>query len=83
MSIYAKLNAAREEFHTLQLKKTGKNAFAGYQYFELGDFLLPAMLMPNAGQSEAKANWYAVNAQDCAGLTKCALKAARSANHIL
>lgn len=43
MSIYQKLNDARAEFHTLQLKKTGKNAFAGYQYFELGDFLLPAM----------------------------------------
>lgn len=43
MSIYQKLNDARSEFHTLQLKKTGKNAFAGYQYFELGDFLLPAM----------------------------------------
>lgn len=43
MNIYQKLNDARAEFHTLQLKKTGKNAFAGYQYFELGDFLLPAM----------------------------------------
>lgn len=43
MSVYQKLNEARAEFHTLKLKKTGKNAFAGYQYFELGDFLLPAM----------------------------------------
>jgi len=43
MNIYQKLNDARAEFHTLQLKKTGKNSFAGYQYFELGDFLLPAM----------------------------------------
>jgi hypothetical protein len=43
MSVYQKLNDARAEFHKLQLKKTGKNAFAGYQYFELGDFLLPAM----------------------------------------
>lgn len=43
MSVYQKLNDARSEFHKLQLKKTGKNAFAGYQYFELGDFLLPAM----------------------------------------
>lgn len=43
MNIYGKLNAAREAFHTLSLKKTGLNKFAGYQYFELGDFLIPAM----------------------------------------
>lgn len=43
MSVYAKLNAARKEFHTLQLKKTGLNKFAGYSYFELGDFLIPAL----------------------------------------
>lgn len=42
-SVYAKLNAAREEFHSLELRKTGKNTFAGYQYFELGDFLIPAL----------------------------------------
>lgn len=43
MSVYTKLNAARKEFHTLQLKKTGLNKFAGYSYFELGDFLIPAL----------------------------------------
>ena len=43
MNVYAKLNAARQEFHTLQLKKTGLNKFAGYSYFELGDFLIPAL----------------------------------------
>lgn len=43
MNIYAKLNAARTAFHSLQLKKTGRNTFAGYDYFELGDFLIPAM----------------------------------------
>lgn len=43
MSIYAKLNAARDEFHTMELKKSGKNTFAGYSYFELGDFVIPAM----------------------------------------
>lgn len=43
MKVYQALNAARAEFHTLQLKKTGKNAFAGYSYFELGDFLIPAL----------------------------------------
>lgn len=43
MNVYQKLNAARTEFHSLQLKKTGHNKFAGYYYFELGDFLIPAM----------------------------------------
>lgn len=43
MNVYQRLNAAREEFHGLQLKKTGHNKFAGYQYFELGDFLIPAL----------------------------------------
>jgi hypothetical protein len=43
MNIYKKLNAARAEFHTLSLKKTGLNKFAGYEYFELSDFLIPAM----------------------------------------
>jgi hypothetical protein len=27
----------------LELKKTGHNKFAGYKYFELGDFLIPAL----------------------------------------
>lgn len=43
MNIYHKLNNARAEFHTLKLRKTGLNKFAGYQYFELGDFLIPAL----------------------------------------
>lgn len=43
MSVYEKLSAAREKFHTLKLKKTGHNKFAGYYYFELGDFLIPAL----------------------------------------
>lgn len=43
MNVYTKLNAARKEFHTLKLKKTGLNKFAGYSYFELGDFLIPAL----------------------------------------
>lgn len=43
MKVYQKLNAARKQFHTLQLKKTGLNKFAGYSYFELGDFLIPAL----------------------------------------
>lgn len=43
MSVYTKLNAARKEFHTLKLQKTGLNKFAGYNYFELSDFLIPAL----------------------------------------
>ena len=43
MSVYTKLNEAREKFHSLKLEKTGHNKFAGYNYFELGDFLIPAL----------------------------------------
>lgn len=43
MSIYKKLSDARAQFHALQLKKSGHNKFAGYYYFELGDFLVPAL----------------------------------------
>jgi ERF superfamily len=43
MTVFAKLNAARAAFHAKPLKKSGKNSFAGYSYFELGDFLIPAL----------------------------------------
>lgn len=43
MSVLAKLNQARTMFHSSQIKKTGHNSFAGYDYFELGDFLVPAL----------------------------------------
>lgn len=43
MSVLAKLNQARTMFHASQIKKTGRNSFAGYDYFELGDFLIPAL----------------------------------------
>jgi hypothetical protein len=43
MNIFEKLNLAREKFHSLKLEKTGHNKFAGYKYFELGDFLIPAL----------------------------------------
>lgn len=39
MSVYTKLMQARIELQKRQLKKSGHNKFAGYQYFELGDFL--------------------------------------------
>lgn len=42
-NIFQNLNAARKEFHSLKLKKSGQNKFAGYEYFELADFLTPAL----------------------------------------
>lgn len=39
MSVYQKLQAARIKLQNTSLKKSGNNKFAGYQYFELGDFL--------------------------------------------
>ena len=43
MNVYQKLNEARERFHTAKLKKSGHNKFANYYYFELGDFVIPAI----------------------------------------
>lgn len=42
-SIYARLADAREQFHNMELEKTGYNSYGKYNYFELGDFLIPAM----------------------------------------
>ena len=41
-NIYTKLMEVRVKFHKLELKKSGLNKFAGYKYYELGDFLVPA-----------------------------------------
>ena len=43
MNVYEKLNAARDIFHSREIKKTGRNDYAGYDYFELGDFVVPAL----------------------------------------
>jgi hypothetical protein len=43
MNVYQKLNAARDKFHSTEIKKSGHNKFAGYKYFELGDFIEPAL----------------------------------------
>lgn len=43
MNVYQKLNLAREKFHQSEIKKSGHNKFAGYNYFELGDFVIPAL----------------------------------------
>lgn len=39
MSVHKKLMEARIKLQNTQLKKSGHNKFAGYTYFELGDFL--------------------------------------------
>ena len=43
MAVYSKLSAARAKLRNQVLKKSGLNKFAGYQYFELGDFLHPTL----------------------------------------
>lgn len=48
MNVYQKLNTARKKFHSIELKKSGHNKFAGYKYFELGDFIIPALEIFNA-----------------------------------
>lgn len=39
MNVYQKLQIARLALQAKELKKSGKNKFAGYEYFELHDFL--------------------------------------------
>lgn len=39
MNVYKKLQKARIKLQQTEIKKSGKNKFAGYEYFELGDFL--------------------------------------------
>lgn len=42
MSIFEKLNQARLEFQSMGVKKSGKNTYAGYSYYELSD-IIPAI----------------------------------------
>ncbi len=39
MNIYSKLQTARVTLQSKSLKKTGDNKYAGFKYYELGDFL--------------------------------------------
>jgi hypothetical protein len=39
MSVYKKLQKARVMLHETQLNKSGRNKFANFNYFELGDFI--------------------------------------------
>ena len=43
MTAKSKLNEARKLFHAAKIEKTGLNKFANYKYFELADFLVPAL----------------------------------------
>lgn len=43
MPVLVKLNQARKAFHASKLKKTGHNKFSEYYYFEMADFLIPAL----------------------------------------
>ena len=42
MTIFEKLNEARLRFQNAGIQKSGKNAYAGYTYYELSD-ILPAV----------------------------------------
>ena len=39
MSVHKKLMAARVKLQSVNMKKSGKNSYQGYSYFELGDFI--------------------------------------------
>jgi hypothetical protein len=39
MNVYEKLQNCRCELQRMNIKKTGQNKYAGYEYYELGDFL--------------------------------------------
>ena len=71
MPIHKKLNEARLAFHALPLKKSGHNTFAGYKYFELSDFLVPALKIFNdvglcavISFSESTATMHIVDVED-------------------
>ena len=44
-NIYIKLQEMRKEFHSKELKKSGHNKFAGYNYFELKDIIPEATVL--------------------------------------
>jgi hypothetical protein len=46
-NIYKKLNQLREEIQKANLRKTGKNPFAKFEYFELADFMPTVLVLEN------------------------------------
>ena len=57
--IYEKLQNCRVELQNLKLKKTGKNNYAGFEYFELKDFL------PTVNELFAKNKMFSNFSMDC------------------
>jgi len=47
VKVYKKLVAVRSELQAMTLTKSGHNKFAGYKYFELGDFLPSIQMLFN------------------------------------
>lgn len=47
MQVHKKLMQARVALHAMDIKKSGFNGFSEYRYFELGDFLVPALRLFN------------------------------------
>lgn len=45
MNVYSKLQKCRVDLAAMNIKKSGENKFAGYDYFELGDFMVPINIM--------------------------------------
>jgi len=71
MPVHKKINEARIAFHALPLKKSGHNTFAGYKYFELSDFVIPALRIFNdvglcaiISFSETTASMHIVDVED-------------------
>ena len=65
MNIYEKMNQLKEQFAQTELKKSGKNKFAGFEYFELKD-IIPTIL-----KLEKEIGLYSLASfdNDCASLT--------------
>jgi hypothetical protein len=63
MPVLRKLNEARAKFHASEIKKTGHNKFAGYNYFELADFVVPALTIFNECQLCAVVSFEASHAR--------------------
>lgn len=62
MNIYQKLMEIRVELQKKGLKKSGRNAYAGYSYYELGDFLPPLMELEKANGVCSMVTFDATNA---------------------
>ena len=62
MSVFKKLQDARIELQGKVLKKSGLNKFAGFQYFELGDFLPEVQALFHKHGLSSTINFHAADA---------------------